>query len=88
VKNASIHGGPVLPPTVVDQIRLWQIENERMKATPGFLFKDFENGKEYEGCVKYADEIGVLIWKNDFKKMFFVTRVEQLRDYIKSKKLK
>jgi transcription initiation factor TFIIH subunit 4 len=38
--------------------------------------------------VKYADEIGVLIWKNDFKKMFFVTRVEQLRDYIKSKKLK
>jgi len=73
---------------VVDQIRLWQIENERMKATPGFLFRDFENQKEYEGCVRYADEIGVLVWKNDAKRMFFVTRHEQLRDYIKSRKIK
>jgi len=88
VKAAAVHGNPVLPPTVVDQIRLWQIENERMKATPGFLFKEFENQKEYEGCVRYADEIGVLTWKNDAKRMFFVTRHEQLRDYIKSRKLK
>jgi transcription initiation factor TFIIH subunit 4 len=86
--SAAQGGGPVLPPTVVDQIRLWQIENERMKATPGFLFRDFENQKEYEGCSRYADEIGVLIWKNDAKRMFFVTRHEQLRDYIKSRKVK
>jgi len=88
VKAAATHGGPVIPPTVVDQIRLWQIENERMKATPGFLFRDFENQKEYEACVKYADEIGVLTWKSDAKRMFFVTRHEQLRDYIKSRKIK
>ncbi|KAH8808518.1 RNA polymerase II transcription factor-like protein B subunit 2 [Xylogone sp. PMI_703] len=89
VKTAAATGvGPVLPPTVVDQIRLWQIENERMKATPGFLFRDFDGVKEYEGCVKYADEIGVLVWKSDAKRMFFVTRHEQLRDYIKSRKVK
>lgn len=87
-RSAAQGGGPVLPPTVVDQIRLWQIENERMKATPGFLFRDFENQKEYEGCVKYADEIGVLVWRSDAKRMFFVTRHEQLRDYIKSRKMK
>jgi transcription initiation factor TFIIH subunit 4 len=85
-KSQAQGGGPVLPPTVVDQIRLWQIENERMKATPGFLFKDFDGQKEYEGCARYADEIGVLIWKSDAKRMFFVTRHEQLRDYIKSRK--
>lgn len=88
VKTATIHGGPILPPTVVDQIRLWQIENERMQAHPGFLFRDFDSQKEYEGCVKYADEIGVLVWKSDAKRMFFVTRHEQLRDYIKSRKIK
>lgn len=88
VKSSTLHGRPVLPPTVVDQIRLWQIENERMKATPGFLFRDFENQKEYEGCVRYADEIGVLVWKSEAKRMFFVTRHEQLRDYIKSRKIK
>lgn len=79
---------PILPPTVVDQIRLWQIENERMKSTPGFLFKDFQDGKEYDRCVRYADEIGVLVWKSEAKRSFFVTRHEQLRDYIKSQKMK
>lgn len=79
---------PVLPPTVVDQIRLWQIENERMKATPGFLFKDFATLQEYESVVRYADEIGVLVWKSDAKRTFFVTRHEQLRDFIKSRKMK
>ena len=87
-KSLTQGGGPVLPPTVVDQIRLWQIENERMKATPGFLFKDFDNVKEYEGCCKYAEEIGVLLWKSDAKRIFFVTRHEQLGDYIKSRKPK
>lgn len=79
---------PILPPTVVDQIRLWQLENERMQATPGFLFKEFATQSEYDGCVRYADEIGVLSWKNDRTREFFVTRHEQLRDYIKSKKIK
>jgi len=79
---------PILPPTVVDQIRLWQIENERMKATVGFLFKDFASQAEYDSVARYADEIGVLIWKSDAKRSFFVTKHEQLRDYIKSRKLK
>lgn len=79
---------PVLPPTVVDQIRLWQIENERMKATTGFLFKDFAGQTEYDSVVRYADEIGVLVWRSDAKRCFFVTKHEQLRDYIKSRKMK
>ncbi|KAG4028241.1 hypothetical protein MFRU_023g00770 [Monilinia fructicola] len=86
--SSAAHGGPVLPPTVVDQIRLWQLENERMKSVPGFLFKDFEGQKEYEACARYAEEVGVLVWKHDAKRMFFVTRVEQLRDYIKARKIK
>ncbi len=79
---------PILPPTVVDQIRLWQIENERMQATPGYLFKDFSSQVDYDACATYADEIGVLAYKNEAKRIFFVTKVEQLRDYIKSRKLK
>ena len=57
-----------------------------MKVTRGFLFKDFEDQKEYDACAKYADEIGVLAWKSDAKRMFFVTKHEQLRDYLKSRK--
>ncbi|KAL8656229.1 MAG: hypothetical protein Q9210_000379 [Variospora velana] len=78
----------VLPPTVVDQIRLWQIEGERMKSTVGFLFKDFSTAAEYEGPCQYARDIGVLAWKNDAKRMFFVTKHEQIAAYLKSKKEK
>lgn len=78
----------ILPPTVVDQIKLWQYENERMEATPGFLFQDFATQQEYEGTRRYADEIGVLVWHSDAKRKFFVTRHEQLREYIKSRKMK
>lgn len=88
IKSATARGGPIVPPTVVDQIRLWQIENERMKATSGFLFRDFDSQKEYEDCVRYAGEIGVLAYKNDAKRLFFVTRIEQIKDYIKTLKSK
>jgi transcription initiation factor TFIIH subunit 4 len=89
VKSAAAQGGsPVLPPTVVDQIRLWQIENERMKTTPGFLFRDFEGPKEYADCLQFAEDIGVLAWHNDVKRMFFATKYEQLRDFIKGRKMK
>ncbi|KAL8832031.1 MAG: hypothetical protein Q9191_000524 [Dirinaria sp. TL-2023a] len=77
---------PVLPPTVVDQIRLWQIEGERMKTTPGYLFKEFRDKAEYEDICRYADEVGVLVWKSDARWLFFVTRHEQIASYIRAKK--
>lgn len=75
----------VLPPTVVDQIRLWQIEGERMKATTGFLFKEFLNATEFEVACRYAEEIGVLVWKNEARRMFFVTRVEQMATFLRNR---
>lgn len=73
----------ILPPTVVDQIRLWQIEGERMKTTPGFLFKDFGTAQDFEDVAKYADELGVLRWKSTKKRCMFVTRHEQIADWLK-----
>jgi transcription initiation factor TFIIH subunit 4 len=85
-RTAATMNKPVLPPTVVDQIRLWQLENERMKTTGGFLFKDFDTQQEYQALSGYADEIGVLVWKSDRRQMFFASKHEQLRDYLKSRK--
>lgn len=76
---------PVLPPTVVDQIRLWQIEGDRMKTTPGFLLKEFATQAEYNDLLSYAESLGVLVWKSDAKRCFFVNRIEQLSQYIKNK---
>ncbi|CAK7227119.1 RNA polymerase II transcription factor B 52 kDa subunit [Sporothrix bragantina] len=83
---AAANHRPVLPPTVVDQIRLWELENERMKSSKGFLFKDFETAREYDMMAQYADEIGVLVYRNDKKRHFFVTKHEQLVAYLKARK--
>ncbi|TQV97829.1 hypothetical protein V2A60_006448 [Cordyceps javanica] len=85
-RTAALTNKPVLPPTVVDQIRLWQLENERMKTTGGFLFRDFDDPKEYQDTRRFADEIGVLVWSNDKSGMFFASKFEQIRDYLKSRK--
>jgi len=75
---------PVLPPTVVDQIRLWQIEGERMKATPGFLFKELSHA-DFGPVSKYASDLGVLVWKNKEKGTLFVSNYDALAAYIKKR---
>ncbi|KEF62547.1 uncharacterized protein A1O9_00520 [Exophiala aquamarina CBS 119918] len=77
---------PVLPPTILDQIHLWQLERDRMTTTYGFLLKNFTNHAEYEAPCRYADEIGVLVWKDDKKGMFFVNRIEGVRTFMAERK--
>lgn len=77
---------PVLPPTVVDQVRLWQIEGDRMKTTGGYLFESFENRDQYEDTAKFAETIGVMVWRNDTKRCFFATRHEQIGPFIIKRK--
>jgi transcription initiation factor TFIIH subunit 4 len=86
----KVHAHPVmrknvliLPPTVVDQIRLWQIEGERMKTTSGYLFKDFASAWDFEDTAKYAEELGIVAWKDHKRRLMFVTSTEQIVDYLK-----
>lgn len=76
----------ILPATVLDQIHLWQLERDRMQTTSGFLMKDFVNKSEYEGVARYAEEIGVLVWRDDRKRMFHVTRLDPVATYLKERK--
>lgn len=85
-RSAALTNKPVLPPTVVDQIRLWQLENERMKTTGGFLFRDFDDRREFLETARFAEEIGVLVWSNEKNGMFFASKFEQIRDYLKTRK--
>lgn len=75
---------PVLPTTVVDQIKLWQLEMDRVKATEGYLYSNFRTPQEYQMVVDYAQELGVLEWVNASKKKFFISREgnSQVVDFI------
>lgn len=73
----------ILPPTVVDQIKLWQLELDRVQAFKGYLYKDFSNDFEFEKLLSYGEDIGVILWKDKTKRKFFVSREgnPQLIDY-------
>ncbi|CAH2353826.1 general transcription and DNA repair factor IIH subunit Tfb2p [[Candida] railenensis] len=70
---SASHRLEILPPTVVDQIKLWQLELDRIQTFEGYLFKDFASQQEYDVLSNYASEIGVLIWADKGKKKFFIT---------------
>ena len=77
---------PILPATIVDQIHLWQLEDEKIQTSTGFLLKDFASQLEYEEPCRYADETGVLVWKKDKARMFFVSRIEGVKSFMAERK--
>ena len=76
----------VVPDTIMDQISLWQMERDRITSNAGFLLKDFSTNLEYQDICRYADETGVLVWSDDKKRCFFVTRVEGVQSFIKERR--
>jgi transcription initiation factor TFIIH subunit 4 len=45
--------------------------------------KEFTTKREYDGAVKYAEDVGVLVWQDDENRRFFVNAIEQLQAYLK-----
>ncbi|KAF5327195.1 hypothetical protein D9619_004975 [Psilocybe cf. subviscida] len=62
---------PLLPVTVQDQIRLWELERNRLKSQEGYLYTAFASQADYEFLVNYANQLGVVIWENAAKRCFF-----------------
>lgn len=81
--NIAQHRLEILPPNVIDQIKLWQLELDRIQTFNGYLFKDFKNQNEFDVLCNYAGEVGVLIWSDKAKLRFFVTTegMSQVADF-------
>ncbi|PPQ95459.1 hypothetical protein CVT26_008478 [Gymnopilus dilepis] len=62
---------PLLPVTVQDQIRLWELERNRLKSREGYLYTAFASQADYEFVLNYAKELGVVLWENPAKRCFF-----------------
>ncbi|KAK6459966.1 RNA polymerase II transcription factor B subunit 2 [Scheffersomyces coipomensis] len=85
--NVQQHKLEILPPNIVDQIKLWQLELDRIQTFDGYLFKDFSTQQEFEILSNYASEVGVLIWSDKTKKKFFITEggLDQVKNYANRK---
>ncbi|KAI9025300.1 RNA polymerase II transcription factor B subunit 2 [Phycomyces nitens] len=65
---------PVLPLTVVDQIRLWEMERNRLKTTPAYLYHEFGTQADFDAAEKHAQELNVLLWANAKKRTMIITQ--------------
>ncbi|KAH7920231.1 transcription factor Tfb2 [Leucogyrophana mollusca] len=62
---------PLLPVTVQDQIRLWELERNRLKSAEGYLYRDFASQADYMYVLEYAKQLDVVLWENGAKRCFF-----------------
>lgn len=61
-----IESGPlVLPPTIVDQIKLWENERNRFIFSEGVLYSRFNSQTDFEVLRDHAATTGVLIWHSE-----------------------
>ncbi|KAJ7056776.1 transcription factor Tfb2-domain-containing protein [Mycena amicta] len=62
---------PLLPVTVQDQIRLWELERNRLKSSEGFLYTAFASEADYQLVLNYAKQLDLVIWESTAKRCFF-----------------
>ncbi|KAF9979122.1 RNA polymerase II transcription factor B 52 kDa subunit [Modicella reniformis] len=58
--------------TVVDQIRLWEIEKNRLRPTATWLYSQFNRQQDFDGTLEYASELGVVLWSNPKKRQMCI----------------
>ncbi|XP_068123436.1 general transcription factor IIH subunit 4 isoform X1 [Hyperolius riggenbachi] len=64
---------PVLPPTITDQIRLWELERDRLRFSEGVLYNQFLSQVDFELLRNYAQDLGVLVFENPARRVMVVT---------------
>lgn len=72
--DTAVNSKSPLPPTVVDQIRLWENERNRFTFTEGVAYNQFLSQGDFIILRDYAQSINVLIWQNERTRTMVVTK--------------
>lgn len=73
-ETGGIRTTSVLPPTVVDQIQLWESERNRFTYTEGIVYNQFLSQAEYAVLREYAARAGFLTWSSERARTLVLTR--------------
>jgi transcription initiation factor TFIIH subunit 4 len=84
--QARKRGTPV-PETVIDQIRLWESERNRVSFQKGFLYDSFANEQMYRETVQYAKDLSIYLYSNDEKRYLMAddSGHERMKAFLKKK---
>jgi len=72
--QSKVSSGPPIPPTISDQVKLWEKERDRFVFTEGVLYNQFLSQSDYDTVKTYADSLGVVVWCKDDKRTLVVTK--------------
>ncbi|CAH2240924.1 jg9660 [Pararge aegeria aegeria] len=72
--TGGVRSASVLPPTVLDQIQLWESERNRFTYTEGVVYNQFLSQAEFAVLRDYAKGAGVLTWHSERARTMVVTR--------------
>uniref|UniRef100_A0AAQ5YKY8 General transcription factor IIH subunit 4 n=1 Tax=Amphiprion ocellaris TaxID=80972 RepID=A0AAQ5YKY8_AMPOC len=64
---------PVLPSTITDQIRLWELERDRLQFTEGVLYNQFLSQADFEVLRDRAQGLDCLVWQDVAHRVMVVT---------------
>lgn len=64
---------PVIPPTLIDQITLWEQDRNRLQAKTGYLYQQFLSASDFEKTVAEATKIGAVLYANPGKRLLVVS---------------
>ncbi|KAG8736941.1 RNA polymerase II transcription factor B 52 kDa subunit [Ceratobasidium sp. 414] len=70
-KGISAEQNPLLPVTVQDQIRLWEMEQNRVQEAEGYLYTEFGSQADYELVLKYAKDCDLVLYESARDRQFF-----------------
>ncbi|CAH0589926.1 unnamed protein product [Chrysodeixis includens] len=72
--TAGVRATSALPPTVLDQIKLWESERNRFTYTEGVVYNQFLSQADFVVLRDHAKLQGVLTWQNERSRTMVVTR--------------
>ncbi len=77
---------PILPPTITDQITLWEQDRNRLKAKPGYLYQQFLSSADFEKVVAEANRVVVVLYANPSSRMLVVSETghSQIKTFVKN----
>ncbi|XP_005091897.1 general transcription factor IIH subunit 4 [Aplysia californica] len=69
-----LKNSPVVPPTITDQVKLWELERDRFKFNDGVMYNQFLSQADFELLRNYAKDMNVLVWEMPEKRVLIVTK--------------
>ena len=65
---------PTIPPTITDQMYLWEMERSRLSTEEGVLYSQFLSDADFKVVHEYAQNIGCVQWSNVQKRLLVVNK--------------